>query len=328
MSQQPPQPPYPDGSGAGQYQQQPSVPTRQGILRNPSSSQPPYVTQRSLSIIPPPEPFDDDSDLDSDIEETPEDALTEDQVYQNSLAGRWGEGPSKVDVIDAERDFRKLERTLTSLSRRSSAGSREEGIVRRRSSRKQQQLQGLPVTAEEQAQDAIKQEGEFDFETHLKDEIIPAQKASGIKMRTMGVVWKDLSVIGEGVGNQYIKTTGDPFRKLFNLVNPFFWVRKCTNRHEGSGGSKITKTILYPMNGCCQDGEMILVLGRPGSGCSTLLRVLANDRKNYKKVLGEVSFNNLSAATVTKHYKGEVLYNQEGITTVHPFCTFCRRCNR
>ncbi|KAG0094059.1 hypothetical protein BGZ92_009267 [Podila epicladia] len=310
MSQQLPQPPYPDGSGAGLYQQQPSASARQGILRNPSTSQPPSAPQRSLSIIPPPEPFGDDSDLDSDLEVAPEDALTEDQIYQNALAGRWGEGPSKVDVIDAERDFRKLERTLTSISRRSSTGAQEEGIIRRRSSRKQQQQQGLPMTAEERTQDAIKKEGEFDLETHLK-EVIPAQKASGIKMRTMGVVWKDLSVIGEGVGNQYIETTGDPFKRLFHLVNPFFWVRKCTGRHEGSGGSKITKTILYPMNGCCQDGEMILVLGRPGSGCSTLLRVLANDRKNYKKVLGEVSFNNLSAATVTKHYKGEVLYNQE-----------------
>ena len=57
---------------------------------------------------------------------------------------------------------------------------------------------------------------------------------------------------------------------------------------------------------------MILVLGRPGAGCSTLLRVLANDRKHYKEVLGEVTYNSLSAETVAKHYKGEVLYNQEG----------------
>ncbi|KAG0343754.1 hypothetical protein BG004_005036 [Podila humilis] len=292
-----------------------STPTRQGIIRNTSSAQSPTAPVRSYSIIPPPEPFDDDSDLDSDIEETQEDKLTEDQLYQNALAGRWGEGPSKVDVVDAERDFRKLERTLTSISRRSSARPGEEGVVRRKSSRKQrheQKMEKESLSEEEQAQEAFRKEGDFDLEYHLKNQVLPAQQASGIKARTMGVVWKDLSVIGEGVGNQYIATTGDPFKKLFNLVNPFFWVRKCTGRHEGDGGgSKITKTILYPMNGVCQDGEMILVLGRPGAGCSTLLRVLANDRKNYKKVLGEVSFNSLSADTVSKHYKGEVLYNQE-----------------
>ncbi|KAF9416671.1 hypothetical protein BGZ94_010157 [Podila epigama] len=329
MSHQQEHPPYQGGSAAGpsqhqqqqQQQQQQQVPVRQGILRNNSSSQQnPPPPKRSYSIIPPPEPFGDDSDLDSDAEESAGEVLTEDQIYQNALAGRWGEGPSKVDVIDAERDFRKLERTLTSISRRSSTGPQppaEGGLFRRRSSRKQQQQQqqqqGVqPTTAEERALEAIKQEGDFDLEVHLRDNILPAQKASGIKMRTMGVVWKDLSVIGEGVGNQFIATTGDPFKALFNLVNPFFWVRKCTGRGaDSAAGTKITKTILYPMTGCCQDGEMILVLGRPGSGCSTLLRVLANDRKNYKKVLGEVSYNNLTAETVAKHYKGEVLYNQE-----------------
>lgn len=316
---------------------------RQGILRNPSSQ--PGPIQRHNSIIPPPADFGEDPELEDDDDDDEDDLeLTPDEAYQNALGGRWGEGPSKVDVIDAERDFRQLERTLTTLSRRGSSFSGaaaagvdldEHGMVRRKSSRKLKP--GIAPTAEEAQADAIKQEGAFDYEAHLKTNIIPSSKESGLKMRTMGVVWKELSVIGEGVGNQYIPTTGDPFVALFNLVNPFFWVRKCTGRdgtepqYHSTGNpqdvaaasaaaatakaKKVTKTILYPMNGCCQDGEMILVLGRPGSGCSTLLRVLANDRKNYKQVLGEVSFNNISAETVAKNYKGEVLYNQEGKET-------------
>jgi ABC-type multidrug transport system ATPase subunit len=66
------------------------------------------------------------------------------------------------------------------------------------------------------------------------------------------------------------------------------------------------------MNGFCKDGEMILVLGRPGAGCSTLLRVLANDRKNYKDVSGEVTYGPFSSDEIAKHHRGEVLYNQEG----------------
>ncbi|OAQ31960.1 hypothetical protein K457DRAFT_71238 [Linnemannia elongata AG-77] len=191
------------------------------------------------------------------------------------------------------------------MSRRGSTGPPEPSVIRRRSSYKQQQQEQAGLTQDEQ----IKQEGDFDYETHLKDKIIPGAQAKGLKSKTMGVMWKQLSVIGEGVGEQFIATTGDPFLGLFNLVNPFFWVRKCTNR--GSRSKTITKTILFPMDGCCQEGEMILVLGRPGSGCSTLLRVLANDRKNYKQVIGEVTYNDLSSETVAKHYKGEVLYNQE-----------------
>ncbi|KAG0352588.1 hypothetical protein BGZ54_002680 [Gamsiella multidivaricata] len=257
MAQLPPQPPP---NAAATSASAPLPTPRQGILRNPPSASH-TRTQRMNSIIPPPDDFRDD-DLDNDYSEDddlPE--LTPDEAYQNALGGRWGEGPSRVDVIDAERDFRQLERTLSHLSRSSSAaaaGGVEPGMPRRKSARKLQPELG--PTQEE----AIKQEGDFDYETHLKEKIIPGAAA---------------------------------------------WVRKCTNR-EGSS-KKITKTILYPMDGCCQEGEMILVLGRPGSGCSTLLRVLANDRKNYKKVLGEVTFNGLSAETVHKHYKGEVLYNQE-----------------
>lgn len=35
--------------------------------------------------------------------------------------------------------------------------------------------------------------------------------------------------------------------------------------------------ILHNLNGLVYDGEMLLVLGRPGSGCSTFLKALAGD---------------------------------------------------
>ncbi|KAG0272353.1 hypothetical protein BGZ97_010997, partial [Linnemannia gamsii] len=183
-------------------------------------------------------------DDDEDEDQFDEKELTADEIYQNALGGRWGEGPSKVDVVDAERDFRKLERSLTQMSRRSSAGPAEPPVIRRRSSRKQQQQEQAGLSQEEQ----IKQEGDFDYESHLKNKVLPGVEAKGLKSKTMGVMWKQLSVIGEGVGEQFITTTGDPFIALANLFNPFFWVRKCTNR--GSGSKTVTKTILFPMDGC------------------------------------------------------------------------------
>lgn len=57
---------------------------------------------------------------------------------------------------------------------------------------------------------------------------------------------------------------------------------------------------------------MVLVLGRPGAGCSTLLRVLANDTKNYKQVTGRLTFGPFTSDEIIKHHRGEVLYNQEG----------------
>jgi hypothetical protein len=54
--------------------------------------------------------------------------------------------------------------------------------------------------------------------------------------------------------------------------------------------------IVHNLTGFCKDGEMLLVLGRPGSGCSTLLRVLANQRDSYKAVTGDVMYGGLPAS--------------------------------
>ncbi|KAF9585985.1 hypothetical protein BGW38_010677 [Lunasporangiospora selenospora] len=216
-------------------------------------------------------PNDDDED---DEEET-----SESGTYEDAIGGRWGEGPSRVNVIGAEKDFKKLERQLT-----------------RRSSLYRTQ------TGEKTSDDS----GDFDLTDYLR-EVLPRAQSAGIKSRNLGVVWDNLEVIGEGVGAQYIKTTLDPFIGISNLFNPYFWVKTCASKKPKA----LTRTIIYPSNGYCRDGEMILVLGRPGAGCSTLLRVLANDRKNYKSVSGEVTYGPFSAHEIAQHHRGEVLYNQE-----------------
>ncbi|KAI7832790.1 ABC-2 type transporter-domain-containing protein [Gamsiella multidivaricata] len=245
---------------------EPKGPT--GILRNASHHQ-----HQQETVIPLGNEKDDDVDTD-DHSET--------GTYEDAISGRWGEGPSRVNVIGAEKDFKKLERQLT---RRSS-------IYRTQTGEK-----------------ASGDNGDFDLTDYLQD-IIPRADDAGIKRRHLGVVWENLEVLGEGVGAQYIKTFADPFIGLSNLINPYFWAKKAFSKGQ-SAPKTITKTILHPMNGYCKDGEMILVLGRPGAGCSTLLRVLANDRKNYKSVSGEVTYGPFNAHEIAEHHRGEVLYNQE-----------------
>jgi ATP-binding cassette, subfamily G (WHITE), member 2, SNQ2 len=57
---------------------------------------------------------------------------------------------------------------------------------------------------------------------------------------------------------------------------------------------------------------MILVLGRPGSGCTTFLKAIANERGEYSSVTGEVRYVGIDAVEMGKTYKGEVVYNQDG----------------
>jgi len=57
---------------------------------------------------------------------------------------------------------------------------------------------------------------------------------------------------------------------------------------------------------------MVLVLGAPGSGCTTFLKVIANERGTYFDVTGDVRYAGISHSEMLKHYNGEVVYNQEG----------------
>ena len=54
------------------------------------------------------------------------------------------------------------------------------------------------------------------------------------------------------------------------------------------------------------------MLGAPGSGCTTFLKVIANERGTYFDVTGDVRYAGISNSEMLKYYNGEVVYNQEG----------------
>ena len=54
-----------------------------------------------------------------------------------------------------------------------------------------------------------------------------------------------------------------------------------------------------------------VVLGSPGSGCTTFLKMLANQRDTYHDVQGAVHYDSLSPKQVAAHYRGDVQYSPE-----------------
>jgi ATP-binding cassette, subfamily G (WHITE), member 2, SNQ2 len=52
-------------------------------------------------------------------------------------------------------------------------------------------------------------------------------------------------------------------------------------------------------------------LGRPGSGCSTFLKVLANQRSEYHAVEGNVHYDSLTPDQLAKYYRGDAQYCPE-----------------
>ncbi|OQE26479.1 hypothetical protein PENSTE_c005G02927 [Penicillium steckii] len=127
------------------------------------------------------------------------------------------------------------------------------------------------------------------------------------KTRHVGVVWKNLTVKGLGLGAALQPTTGDIF-----LGIPRFVKSLLTRGKKGTGvGKTETRTILNDFTGCVRPGEMLLVLGRPGSGCSTFLKVIGNQRSGYESVEGDVRYGGTDSVEMAKKYRSEVLYNPE-----------------
>lgn len=85
--------------------------------------------------------------------------------------------------------------------------------------------------------------------------------------RKLGVTWKNLTV----------KVVPSDAMLQENVLSQFNIPQQIKEGRHKKG----LRTILDGSSGCVKPGEMLLVLGRPGSGCTTLLKMLANKRKGY-----------------------------------------------
>ncbi|CEO60742.1 Putative ABC transporter [Penicillium brasilianum] len=125
--------------------------------------------------------------------------------------------------------------------------------------------------------------------------------------RHVGVIWKNLTVKGLGLGAALQPTNGDIFLAIPRLIKGLF-----THGKKAAGTRKPEiRTILDDFTGCVRPGEMLLVLGRPGSGCSTFLKVIGNQTHGYESIEGDVRYGGTDSNTMKKNYRSEVSYNPE-----------------
>lgn len=63
--------------------------------------------------------------------------------------------------------------------------------------------------------------------------------------------------------------------------------------------------VIGPLTACS------VVLGRPGSGCSTFLKTISNQRKEFHAIEGDVHYDSFTPEEITRHYRGDVIYCPE-----------------
>ncbi|OQV01877.1 hypothetical protein CLAIMM_07167 [Cladophialophora immunda] len=108
------------------------------------------------------------------------------------------------------------------------------------------------------------------------------------------------------VGRQLQPTVGDIFLGLPRMLKTLV-----TKGAKAAFGKPPVRELLSHLDGCVRPGEMLLVLGRPGSGCSTFLKAFCNQREGFEAVQGEVTYGGTDAKTMKRDFRGEVIYNPE-----------------
>ncbi|KAF3011465.1 hypothetical protein E8E14_004729 [Neopestalotiopsis sp. 37M] len=127
-------------------------------------------------------------------------------------------------------------------------------------------------------------------------ELRDRDQRSGFPARELGVTWKNLTVKAISAD----AAIHENFASQFNIPK---LVRE--SKHKPP-----LKTILDNSHGCVKPGEMLLVLGRPGSGCTTLLSLLSNRREGYASVSGDVHYGSMDHKEAQK-YRGQIVMNTE-----------------
>ncbi|KAH8669011.1 ABC-2 type transporter-domain-containing protein [Xylariales sp. PMI_506] len=132
------------------------------------------------------------------------------------------------------------------------------------------------------------------------------QQSEEEKTRHSGVVFRNLTVKGASLGASLQPTVGDIFLKV-----PRFLKNLLTKGPKAALGKPPVRELISSFDGCIRPGEILLVLGRPGAGCTTFLKALCNQRAGFEDVLGDVSYGGTDAARMAKDFRGEIIYNPE-----------------
>ncbi len=99
-----------------------------------------------------------------------------------------------------------------------------------------------------------------------------------------------------------------PSMALFEVIGPVLGLLKMVGVDPMKPKQR---KLLQGFNGHAKPGEMTLVIGRPGSGCSTFLKTISNKRNGFMGVDGDVHYGGIPAKEMEKRYMGEVVYSEE-----------------
>ncbi|KAJ1324852.1 ATP-binding cassette subfamily G (WHITE) member 2 PDR [Microdochium nivale] len=141
----------------------------------------------------------------------------------------------------------------------------------------------------------------FNARAWAKAFVAMSETSGGTGFKSAGVCYQNLNVHGFGQTTDYQKSVGNVFLEGLNLTRKLF------------GLSKPTKIdILRNFDGLVRKGEMLVVLGPPGSGCSTFLKTISGETNGiYIDEKSYFNYQGIAAEEMHSQHRGEAIYTAE-----------------
>lgn len=218
---------------------------------------------------------------------------------------------SETDSVNEYRGFeggrseiRQLARTFTNNSLNSSTSKTSEDLIRYLSHMSQVPgVQPYDNTYESLNPDSDNFDAKFWVKNMRK---LFQLDPDYYKPSKLGVAYRDLRAYGVASDADYQPTVTNAIPKLLGQA-----IRSIKKRDEGRFFD-----ILKPMDAIYKPGEVTVVLGRPGSGCSTLLKTIACNTYGFH--IGEestITYDGFTQQEISTNHRGDVVYSAE--TDVH-----------
>ncbi|KAK4095235.1 hypothetical protein Purlil1_31 [Purpureocillium lilacinum] len=141
-------------------------------------------------------------------------------------------------------------------------------------------------------------------------ELLRHQSPVGHESRNGISLWfQDLSVSASHANAVDVKNLKQAILNTFGPDQISFLKQTIWSYFFPPSAPRASNRILKDCSGLVKPGEMLLVLGRPGSGCSTFLRTIAN--RSPLPVTGNLEYENIPASVFAKDHSRETIYLPE-----------------
>ncbi|KAK7677292.1 hypothetical protein QCA50_019718 [Cerrena zonata] len=141
---------------------------------------------------------------------------------------------------------------------------------------------------------------DFDLQRILQS-ISHVSHRQGVKPRYSGISFENLTLNGIDQSFSLQPTIGDILKGPVSIV-----------RNIKAAKNTPHTAVLKNFNGYAKKGEMVLALGRPGAGCSSLLKALSGtDLDLYTGLEGDIEYDGIPHKEMLKSFKSDLIYNPE-----------------